>query len=261
MNERRVSLIYRNNQLFERYMPVVTDTLVDLGFEITSHIFPRGTDRNAIQDWLKTAEIPDRVLTDGTTFNANYEFFFGLNKKDKVLLFEGKFGGLDNIFDKSVEQVLGLGIEELHGYEEVGDTEQHLSRNKEVYLSLLSRVKEKPDTVYIVANQFTDHQPFKHLKPRDMESAEIFKGWFEVAGIETKVVSGAYEFPEDGAGWIIRDRHCGGSSFGEIIALNTPVSYFYESLRENDLITVDEEGLEPALRTTIQKYLIPKVSQ
>jgi len=164
-----ILLVYRDNDLFTKYVQSMTKTLGSLGRQVEIHNFPPDTDPEEIRRWARTSgdQVEGKILiTDRTCY------VFGPDAKPA----ETKGSYLDSIFEEASRQVV-LGE----------DSEQKLrkSESEELapsYRNILSRIiaKTKPTSVIILERNLRDHQ-FSDILDRLMsetlteEEARTFK--------------------------------------------------------------------------------------
>ncbi len=256
-----ILLVYRENDLFQEYIPEVIETLTSLGHQVKTHSFPLGTDKVEIRKWAQEHknEFKNRaVMVDGTFRRAiSYE-----------LQEELDVNSLDEFFDKATEMVvLGTDYKELLA--EMGSSD--METTGKAYYALIQRILESkenlPEKVYVRGYHILDHNPFYSLiqslkddiKKAEAVAVETLKKWLVEGGIPAGSIlfyEGEKGEVEIGAGdWIIADRHIIEWVYKghPTIILEMPFSNFYRSAQKQGLIKLRPREIEKNLRKLLRE--------
>jgi len=106
-----IALVYRDNELFQRYVPRIAEILESFGRQVETHVIPREMETRDIQDWtMKNIQnFNGRLIVSDRTCAESMKvpLSFGPRLKTPVR-FQEKPGFLDEICDRAPEiAVLG----------------------------------------------------------------------------------------------------------------------------------------------------------
>lgn len=263
---KQIMLMYRQNELFKEYMPVIRKKLENLEYIVNEQIFETGTDRNKIDKWqsenidLLSNKI---VLTDRTCVGI-YEVSENINIEIK------EFAYLDNLFSRAAAQIVTPAYraydldEQFHRNYEEG-----LKISQEIISSLVKEMLlvHTPNNIYVFLDHIYEHSPFDKIwytfcNKNKSEEAEEFvikyiKETFEKGGFPAQKVHVTYNAKDPFASlceqnnWLITDRHF----FKDIIVsgkhLILPIADFYRSGLKQGLIKL--KGLEDELEKKLEQ--------
>lgn len=154
-----IFLVYRDNELFGKYINSISKTLGTLGHQVEIHNFPPETDLEKIKQWAQASgsQVEGKVLITDRTCSI-----FGADAKPV----DNKESYLDTIFEKASMQVI-LGDNSDQKIKEGGSKALEPS-----YKKILSRVisRTKPEKVLILEKSLRDHQ-FSDILERLMSEA------------------------------------------------------------------------------------------
>ena len=157
-----ILIIYRDNDLFEKQIPEMERIFSAMGRKVEIKNFPRGTDKNEIEEWHK--ENIERlagveIISDTTakTPHGLYKEFQSQGTKS--------IGDLDDLMKKATEKVI-WGMEGGYDrYNAIGmarrpDLSEH-QQLKECYSPLIKHVLESqenvPNKIYLFSDHIIDH--------------------------------------------------------------------------------------------------------
>jgi hypothetical protein len=193
-------LIYRDNDLFKEYIPVIASILQEEGRLVKVQSFPAGTPEEDINRWYLEhgAEVnSSRILADYTTKRStNYELKSEINLDDLMAgaTAEAIFGA-DGGFGKRYKRL------RRDAKEGLDKKEDYLSFLGEMYKNILLAVpEEKRQKMSIVILRgllksfppLIEHEPFcpedreadfEKMSQETNEFADKMQKWFEDAGI------------------------------------------------------------------------------
>ena len=288
----QILIIYRDNDLFEKYVPEIARIIQIKGREVEIKNFPRGAEEDEIKKWYE--ENMERlagteIISDKT---ADIPYKLDKLKEEKGIK---NIGNLDrDLIDRTIKATMwgekadlvfnapdwGLPVEQRRTLED--------QRWNETYPVITKRILENqenmPNNVYIFSDRILDHVDLavytgidskdrdanKELFQRKMEELEkIFpeklKRTLVESGIDAEKIVIKSEEPNqqelqeiDQAGnWVIIDRH--SNMFRNVLrnakCLNLPESSFYDSAREAGLIDIPEEEFSQNLEKVIDEKL------
>lgn len=211
-----ILLVYRDNDLFQKYMPVIAETLKSLGRQVEIQNFPKEATEDDIKKWgiEHKAEIGSKVVwPDGTSYwplsNAEIK---GLKEKNRSLSYK-----LDNIFDEATLRAL-FGENYISKWRSGGreveySDEDHYNGSKQVILGIVERILVKkenvPKKVYIFTDRILDHMywalsiKFKKEIGEEEKNAKseeekdlYYKKWDDWKNDSQNLSSAAEEFKE-----------------------------------------------------------------
>lgn len=261
-----MTVVYRDNDLFQEYVPKIENYIKSIGGEINFSSFPKGTDKNIIKDWYNDNKetLSDRFLLTDNTCYPDY------NLKLKQ---QGNLDSiLDNAFFDSLKDEIGPEFFEGKNSNE-SDLKTVESFDKvfpKIFKLLLEKSENQPKEINIIQASIGDHFYGSRDAGIDSQSesgrqviAEKFKKYIEEAGFTNKnisisdnVVSGMDK--EDA--WVLIDRHNKNvDSIEKAKVLVLPFSNFIKSISEQGLLKIPkdkvEENLYPALAFNFKKDL------
>lgn len=247
--EKPFFFVYRENDLFKKYVPFIQNLLEEKGFMVNLQSFPAGTPEEKIKNWYLAhqAELQSKnILADNTSKNScGYDEKGSRNLKSKI--------NLDQLMNQAaVEAITGdtTLAKRLENkiYNNLNNPEK-LHEAKQEYLSALGKIyknilismpkeqRQKMEVVILkglfkgnyVFPPLIAHEPyapdrknFEELQKETNDFADRMKEWFSEAGISnTTVFSTGAEIPAktikkltEGSANIIFDRHTTTSSSG-----------------------------------------------
>lgn len=237
--------MYRDNDLFKRYMPKVLDTFRSLGYRVETQIFAQGTGDLEMLRWVDKhrEEFKDKaVIADDNinTFNKRlpskryggvwtpardmYDADYDLMGKSGMRSF-AFVGGIDDIFRSALNRVM-CGREKeyqetnlnIHSMDERANknVESLIEFARKLYVTMLRELLKNvtPQKVFIIQEKINDHVPFsihdvQHINKE--AAAQKLKEWFSESGIDPGVISFATSYDmstmDKEGNWIIMDRH------------------------------------------------------
>jgi hypothetical protein len=280
---KKVAIIYRDNDLFAKWMGYVKILIETLGYEVMVTVFPKGMEEKEIKQWIINNYKKFRnkiVLKDKTcSFYAvakEAEAFHepvddGISSKDII--------GLDELFEQaSFMAIFGRNFSELaneskyqKGKFELKEGEYNekfenaLIPTKKCLEILLSSVMKKnlPKKIFISTKYLLSHGPFSSLKKDQEEppqesfafAGKVLQEIFSIIGCVVEIVELKWENKKEidkKGNWVIVDRH-NEVFFHNAIKLQLPIGNFYEDLHKYGLIKVSEKNLQRELEEVIKK--------
>jgi hypothetical protein len=285
----KVALIYRRNEIYDRYIDTVRDTLADklesrFGIE---QAFPSSTNKQEIDNWFK--ENKERLL-DYKFIIADYTSTSGILRYDGPNRYKGSFDegdprrgmklleSLDSIFEGvsisliKGDSLLSKAVYELDQvYNELkGKWIQKSDISKEdTRLCLIDilqkRVKKKPENVSILRDGLYEHPPFSSVNCKASE----LRDWFVEGGVsKVNLVSGMDDlfryiggYSEPTKNWMVYDRHVeiGWPLPLGCTVLQFPISSFVEDLASKGWIDFSEDDFRKKLRQEVEKIDYRKI--
>ena len=279
---KQVVVTYRNNELYERRIGIVNDTLRDLGFEVESLVFPSQTIDGDVWRRVKEMDFRDALLvSDNTILNAAF------SQLAKERLPNNKIK-LDNIFDSAYKKVVAFPERDvsymplddllfgLSTGNETATTQERLEEFKHGLGNIVRNIlinTSQPDRVYVIDERITDHTPFiwsedsrpGYTRVEPQQAYETIKQGLVSAGIaEEKIELGARSTSKifgyitgSGSNWVIGDRH--GDCIkeakvyrrGENKTFMVPLGNFIEDAKNTKLLTVDEEAIDKTISSML----------
>lgn len=270
--------VYRENDLFKKYVPLIEAFLKEQGYQINLQSFPAGTSEEEIKDWYlmhQTELQSGSVLADNTTRESSeYELRPKIN--------------LDSLMNKATtEAIIGdatfaeqLRKQVCNNPENLEKKQEYLSTLGEMYKKILTSIpKEKRQKLEVVILRglfkgnyefpsLIAHEPycpkrgnFEELSKETNEFASKMREWFKKAGIsKINMFSTGAEIPQeiakklsDGQAYIIFDRHTSGGyrSFG---GSNQEGIEDAKKFWGNNLMYADQIKEQSALQTPIETF-------
>lgn len=285
-----ILIIYRDNDLFEKYVPGIERMLVAQGRRVEVKNFLRGTEQNEIKEWYeenlerldgmeiisdRTAKMPWKMEDKFNTFNIK-----SIGELDSVLS-----GAMSRIFlSEESRSKLSKSMMFRDGVINPNAIREPEENVKEFFTSLVKHIlvtpENIPDKVIIFPDRLVDHmsdydggRSYDEMKKLNAGSeferkiAEVekmliekIKGWLVDGGLNPdKIEIGdnvysleKYDKPNN---WIIMDRHIDGVKEDVVAAkfLQMPTSNFYNTVKENKLLDYSEEELKHALKNYLEE--------
>ncbi len=266
--EKDTVIAYRNNDLFEKYIPVIEDSLISLGHKIArKQVFPSGTPKEEIKKWFEE----NKNKLEGKNLMTDYTFKNVIPWEQRKDLTFGK--NLDDLMlQTTTEAITGDASFAMNLKNEFNNDPEkkpeYLSALGTMYKKTLSFIpKQKRQKMgfvilkglfngdYVFPSLIT-HEPscsrgprrkekFEELTKETNEYANKMKEWFEEAGISkiTTYSTGA-EIPieiikrlTNGQTYIIFDRHTSTPDGKSFQTLRKDVKEFWgNNLQYADLI-------------------------
>lgn len=270
-----IALVYRDNELFQRYVPKVAEILGSLGRQVETHVIPRETDLRAIQDWTMK-NIQDfngrLIVSDGTCAEGmKVPLSFGPRLK-KPVSFQEKPGYLDEICNRAPEMAV-LGKDWISRLEYTGDPAQREKSFREILKRVFENPENIPAQVSVLLPRLADH--WGGIRERDnaeSEVAEILKRVLAESGLPEDRVSVDEQADSESVrevdrpgNWILADRHflgwkpTDGRPKADLERLSNarvfyiPMGNFVRSLLDNGLLPPKEEELDQTMREMLEE--------
>ena len=175
-----ILIIYRDNDLFEKYIPEIERILQAKGREVEIKNFPRGTEQDEIKEWyeenlerLAGAEI----ISDGT---ASVPYALNKFQKEKGIK---NIGNLDRDLMKGATEKVIWGVEDGYNrYNKLGmlkkpDAPEH-QQLKECYSPLIKHILENqenvPNKIYLFSDHIIDHANVEAYTGISYENDKLF---------------------------------------------------------------------------------------
>lgn len=291
----KIFIIYRDNELFAAHMPSVVETLTNLGVQINSHIFPAGTAKEEMADWIKTH---DSELTEAS-FLCDQTLTNLLRKDERRYSDWQKIGyNLDDIFEDVVSQVVTGEEDPKQILEDVDygqqTPEEKLEKTKGIFINIIRQIivsQGNPKAIIIMRAGLNSHAPFGNsMKPEssmpETEVEKVLEDWLTTAGVTGKITSleltglDKYDAPSlrklasiladhksetPGDCWIIDDRHVPGSKVDKAasilsnkpLELLLPVESLLQRVIKEGLVHVEPKQIEARLMVVLNKLFAP----
>jgi len=237
-----IFFLYRENDLFKKHVPIMTNFLTEQGYTVNLMGFPAGTNKEEIKTWydVHQAELQQMdILADDTTEEST-----GYKIRPKI--------SLDSLMSEATEEAilgddkptLDLAKNNLrhvkNDKELLEKKEEYLAPLGNIYKKIISSLpveKRKKIEFVILKGLFEGHLwptlleheefvpsnlPFEELKKETDDFAERMKAWFNEAGIQNvNIFSTGAEIPaetikklRENQAYIIYDRHTSTSDTG-----------------------------------------------
>jgi hypothetical protein len=276
-----IAFIYRENDLFKEWIPVMVNNLKNMDRRAEIHEFPRGTEEAEIQEWLieNQEKFKDKdISVDGTVREELFNSGFGRNH---LLKYEPHY--IDDILsDFSSRVFFGKNKKELQKETEYAKTyEGSLETCEKSFVVIIERILKnaEPKRINIFLSNILDHEPFSKKpdnKENEAKNREIAKeqigGWFIKGGVDRKQIAfnpeenykkikESIEKKKGSAGnWLVFDRHLLGGleeRLGKIktdsIKLQLPLGNFLQDAINNSLLQIDSSKAEEELKQILKK--------
>lgn len=267
-----VAIIYRANDLFEKWVDTIASITKKLGFKVEIKEFSQGTQYEDIKKWYMSSNLAEKiVLTDGTC-----SFPWEISKDIKKIIAKDFQYALDDFLEKSIMiTVLGKSIQML-----TKKTNDHIYLNESsletlrTFLKIMISQMAKPKSVYIITKKLTDHDPFysrresasneEELLMLELEAAHEIKDVLKNNGVvEIYILNDIQKEDmfviDESENWIIVDRHFKGTDlekrfqrFHNANLLSLPIGNFYKDALEQGLISADDKKLRKNLEKIIK---------
>ncbi len=208
-----ILLIYRDNDLFQKYMTEVSQKLLSLGRKVETHVFPVGTAQEEIKGWLQKhrEKLQDKLLLSDATVPSGLDNSDALLKNFTRKDSYGQF--LNTLFERATAETLlhALGQDvkrALYYTPEREDSDFVRMGTVILFRAILATPKYRPTHVKIDDWKIRDHFPLRGF-PSDHEAIEEVRRWLREAGIADDVLNRRQEERADNmVYWKIFDRHC-----------------------------------------------------
>lgn len=259
-----MDIIYRDNDLFQEYIPEIEKYFKSLNGDARFTSFPKGTDENIIRDWYKknrdnlTGKV---LLTDSTCYPKGGEVEASEASKE---------GGLDQILNQAFTDVLEDELGKKNFAEKIDSLETYDQIFPKIFKMLFSKKELLPNEVYIIENYISAH--IGSLTP-DVEKdiaagttketviAKRFKKYIESAGFHSGSIAIQNDILKEidkKNNWILVDRHNRNlESITEATTIDLPFGSFIQSVQKHGLIEFPKEkmteNLIPALAYFFKK--------
>lgn len=241
----KVSVIYRENDLYQKYVPMFLAAIENCGHEIgVVKVFPREAER---------AEVD----------NAIRAFLGG---KDSILLhdFVGRTGGsqkrvnIDWVLVEAVSRsFLGDEYDRARNEWQEYDLDSTIAAFKEFFPWAVQRILEKnrPGKIYISEDRILDHSPFCYVKKAggtEADACDMLVELLEQVGISRNMVIFT-DAPADEKGmWVIQDRHS-RKEYSESTILQLPLPNFFKTAAEAGFLEC--EITDEAVKEALERWL------
>ena len=259
-----ILIIYRDNALFEKYVPEIARILQAKGREVEIKNFPRGTEKDEIKEWYdeNLGRLAGMEMISDMTANP---FLRGFKKLVNI--------SLDNLIYQAITQIV---FGEGEGCEIMNDSLDQSSQLKEFFTTIIKNILKNqenvPNKIYIFSDHILSHHQ-DYWDAADENKEELKKAYSEKikellieSGIDAEKIIikleklSQKEFQEEVdqlGNWVIADRHSPISMTGMINAKNLqlPTGSFYSSAREAGLIDIPEEEFSQNLEKVIDEKL------
>lgn len=168
-------LIYRDNDLFRKHLPIIQKGLIGMGRQLEAQVFPQGTNETDIQNWYEENidALSHKAVISDQTASIPYETSgvaeFG--KKAKYEFGVRTVGSLDKMVMRSLYRVIHegseIGLDSNNRGEGLG---REASRELLVcsIKNILKNPENSPEKVLIFSSNMGDH-----LDDFDFETGEI----------------------------------------------------------------------------------------
>jgi len=168
LNRGALIFIYRDNNLFRRYMPIATKIITEMGHKISVYAFPEGTSEEEIENWLeknKNSIYQENLfITDDTVYFAASN----LPKSEKSKFVHRHISlGLDKIIRQAFLRILFKSEEKLlqEMLSKEAKSAMHDFYGKEenriiftsIVKSILRNPENVPEKVIIFTSNLSDH--------------------------------------------------------------------------------------------------------
>ena len=287
-----ILIIYRDNDLFEKYVPEIARILQAKGRKVEIKNFPRNTEGDEIKEWYD--ENLERlagmeIISDGT---ASVPYALNKFQKEKGIKDIADLDGLMNkttkitIFGPYKTDSYGIGQPEAIRSEDQSD------QLKKFFAVMVKRILENkenmPSKIYIFTDYILSHVDkvaYTGIAHEDQENSEVFqrkleelkktfpeelKGSLIESGIDAEKIiikseelnpykeNNEFQKIDQTGNWIIVDRHSnmlGLRAITKAKILYLPTESFYDSAREAGLIDIPEEEFSQNLEKVIDEKL------
>jgi|WetSurMetagenome_2_1015567.scaffolds.fasta_scaffold98367_2 hypothetical protein len=269
---KKISFVYRNNRLFENWLPKLIE-LLQKEHEVEVFSFERGTPIEVIHSEIiqLVSKLKERIIISDRTCG---DILYKHNEN-----FEKFHGDLDTFYMWAMEKIILPEGERCHSIKLLADDEAELARFRKTFIEIVLRIFKDsgmPTQICVIYDHIFDHFPFCLLCPydahdcakRDMreeqKAAKIIMDLFAESGVGLEKIhlssrEDIKQFDIKGA-WIVVDRHAlydeESNSFAEKYAENIneatllrfpPDEFYLDSILER-LIIVSEEEISDLLR-------------
>ncbi|MBU4347418.1 hypothetical protein L6307_06960 [Candidatus Parcubacteria bacterium] len=251
-----IFFIYRDNDLFQKYISKITSSLEGIGCEVNIQSFPRGTGQVDIEKWREEhqKDLYGKIVVSDRTCSSS--FFSKMND------FRGG-GYLDEAFDSTVNKIL-FG----------GKFDKNPEDAQKNFVFLIQNIFEKeentPEKVLVITKSITNHSPFNEMEDSlegCKEAGEIIKKWLIKGGMpdgnieisddcDENFVESFKSDLDNEKNWLLIDRHENPNMLREKFkakVLELPLFNFLEDANQYGLINVKEEVLERELNKAFEE--------
>lgn len=245
-----MDIIYRDNDLFQEYIPEIEKYFKSLNGNVRFTSFPKGTDENIIRDWYKQNRdnLAGKVLLTDNTCSPKYREVEASKASVK--------GGLDQILSQAFTDTLGDEIGKKNFAEKIDSLETYDQIFPKIFKMLFSKKELLPNEVHIIENYISAH--IEHLTPdaeKDIEAgtkketviAKRFKKYIEDAGFPSGSIAIQNDILKEidkKNNWILVDRHNRNlESVTEATTIDLPFGSFIQSVEKHGLIEFPKEKM------------------
>ena len=245
-------IVYRDNDLFCRYLPAIENTLQKSGAKIIKRVFPKGMPREQIikkieQEGLGTPHC-DVLLSDGTCslerkFSDTFSFNVRIEAKVEV--------DLDELFNNLSKLAICPDLFDLDmlSFKQYGKSgERDFLALRKFFQGIFSSLREEkyPQRIYVVGNKLPAHYPFEGLS-EDQAARELKKALKSSVSCPVEIREES-EIEDEKGVWVIRDRHwfpnehTSARHYHLARVVNMPPESFFHSLEKDlDILSFDTE--------------------
>lgn len=236
----KIAIVYRENDLFNVYVPKIISFLKEKGYEVEEMRFSRETSEEEIEKAIPRnfKKDFDKVLADGTCYPA-----------------DGGFGILEAIISNAVSDSV------LDAFGGNGHLETEVSKSLELTRNVFQKAIQSvshmigiPEKVFVSEKKLTDHAPFRtweNGKPVPMNSdtaVQYVISWVQDIFPDCLVQVGNPRLGDE-TYWAILDRHerCEPVYDGCVLVANLPAETFISDLGRLNLLPSEEEDVFPRI--------------
>lgn len=219
--------VYRNNDLFQKFIPDMVNELKLSGENVELKAFPKETEEKEIQEWYEKNKniLHDRDLVpDGTVaWAVNSDLAakdenFSVRKVYKLVL--------DDLMNKAVQRaIFGTLPDEYERQAFKNESiEKLLEIDQQMFEEIFKRIQKKTDHVikkiYVIKRKITEHSKYfsrlvlkeDDLLKQNLAYASFLKQWLENIGVDdVYVLNDEDEVPQsiydESGSFIVIDRH------------------------------------------------------
>ena len=273
-----IMIVYRNNDLFEKQIPLIVEGFSLMGRKVKIKSFPESTIREEITDWYWYKEnirsFKDKeFITDKTA-----DIPWGLRKNIKQT-------DLDNLLlDITKRAIFGEEYKRFQTEIEKREGPVPEKHSKEWYTRMVKEIitdsKKIPDETYIFLDRISDHSNAYDQKEKinslEKSVAEKFRGWLISAGLNSEKIKIVQQLSSSNRGgisyflpggrkvvreidkpgyWTIVDRHAKNivEEIKNAKCLQLPEVNFYESAVKQGLLEPKDKDFSNAAKEVLKE--------
>lgn len=276
---KNITLIYRENDLYNTLVPLVVNFLSGvLGYDVDVIEFDRTTDKSEIVETLsdKIDELQGQLIMTDLTCKPGVDdgrlaWQQACSDLNMTTSLDGIFGPVVVEFIADVESG-GSGYRtQIDMKDEVWeDDEAYYAQYREIFLRVFESMPQAkyPETVFVARSRICDHDPFGRLRFHDEgdKAPGILKGWLIEAGhsdVRVLDAENAYRLSrqakevDDSNVWIISDRHNDSHGFDadelEATVLELPLSNLLQTAMEQNLLSLEKHKVEEVIKSKLRE--------